>query len=101
MALIFLFSKKALRSPSAKTMTVDPSLLDGMYPRLSFSDLFQATNGFSADNLIGMGQYGSVYKGEILLKDLVTTVAVKVFDLEQPGSSKSFLRRLAKFATGT
>jgi len=90
-ALIFLFSKKALRSPSAKTMTVDPSLLDGMYPRLSFSDLFQATNGFSADNLIGMGQYGSVYKGEILLKDLVTTIAVKVFDLEQPGSSKSFL----------
>ncbi|KAG2549490.1 hypothetical protein PVAP13_9KG253213, partial [Panicum virgatum] len=76
-ALIFLSSKKALRSPSAKTMTVDPSLLDGMYPRLSFSDLFQATNGFSADNFIGMGQYGSVYKGEILLKDLVTTVAVK------------------------
>lgn len=65
--------------------------MDDMYPRLSYSDLFRATNGFSANNLIGKGRYGSVYKGEIMLKDSVTTVAVKVFDLEQPGSSKSFL----------
>ncbi|CAN6283018.1 unnamed protein product [Urochloa humidicola] len=91
LALIFLFSKKALRSPSAKKMMVDPSLMDGMYPRLSYSDLSQATNGFSANNLIGTGRYGSVYKGEILLNDSVSTVAVKVFDLDQPGSSKSFL----------
>lgn len=91
LALLFLFSKKALRSPSAKIMIVDPPLTDDMYPRLSYSDLFRATNGFSANNLIGTGQYGSVYKGEIMLKDSVTTVAVKVFDLEQPGSSKSFL----------
>jgi Leucine-rich repeat (LRR) protein len=91
LALTFLFSKKALKSPSTITMIMDPPLMDDMYPRLSYSDLFRATNGFSANNLIGKGRYGSVYKGEIMLKDSVTTVAVKVFDLEQPGSSKSFL----------
>ncbi|XP_062183011.1 probable LRR receptor-like serine/threonine-protein kinase At3g47570 [Phragmites australis] len=89
---IFSFAlKKALRSPSTKIMMVDPPLMDDMYPRISYSDLYRATNGFSANNLIGTGQYGSVYKGTILLKELVTTVAVKVFDLEQPGSSKSFV----------
>ncbi|KAJ1295691.1 hypothetical protein BS78_01G242200 [Paspalum vaginatum] len=90
LTLLFLFSKKAL-IPSSKIVMVDPLLMDDMYPRLSYSDLSRGTNGFSANNLIGMGKYGSVYKGTIVLKGLVTTVAMKVFDLEQPGSSKCFV----------
>jgi len=90
LAVLFLFSKKGSRLPSTKKPMVRPLLTDDMYPRLSYFDLSRATNGFSASNLIGTGQHGSVYKGTILLKGLSTTVAVKVFDLEQPGSSKCF-----------
>jgi len=41
--------------------------------------------------LIGKGRYGSVYKCGLVLKDKMMTVAVKVFDLQQSGSSKTFL----------
>jgi hypothetical protein len=68
---------------------VDPQLIDAMYPRASYHELVLPTDAFSANNLIGTGQYGSVYKGSMLLKESVTTVSVKVFDLEQSGSSKS------------
>ncbi|CAN1347035.1 Probable LRR receptor-like serine/threonine-protein kinase At3g47570 [Linum perenne] len=50
-------------------------------------DLYKATNGFSSSNLIGMGSFGTVYKA--VLRE--TTVAVKVFNLERSGASKSFI----------
>nr|CAD1824238.1 unnamed protein product [Ananas comosus var. bracteatus] len=51
-----------------------------------------ATDGFSATNLIGMGSYGSVYKGvlEGEGEDSVKVVAVKVLNLQTPGALKSF-----------
>jgi serine/threonine protein kinase len=67
-------------------------LLDNKYPRVSYLQLFEATDGFAPTNLIGAGKYGSVYKGNLSLtgaRDSV--VAVKVFTLQQPGSSRSFL----------
>ncbi|CAL8165543.1 unnamed protein product [Prunus armeniaca] len=56
---------------------------------VSYSELVQSTNGFSVDNLIGLGSFGSVYKGVVPSDG--TTVAVKVFNLQQPGSFKSFI----------
>ncbi|XP_008370076.2 probable LRR receptor-like serine/threonine-protein kinase At3g47570 [Malus domestica] len=56
---------------------------------LSYSELFESTNGFSIDNLIGSGSFGSVYKG--VLSSDVAIVAVKVLNLQQPGASKSFI----------
>nr|CAD1824234.1 unnamed protein product [Ananas comosus var. bracteatus] len=52
----------------------------------------KATDGFSATNLIGTGSYGSVYKGvlEGEGEDSVKVVAVKVLNLQTPGSLKSF-----------
>ncbi|TVU30845.1 hypothetical protein EJB05_22489, partial [Eragrostis curvula] len=91
LALILFYLKKIMRSPSSKRISVAPQLMDGMYPRVSYQDLVRATNAFNANNLIGIGQYGSVYKGSMLLKESVTTVAVKVFDLEQSGSWESFV----------
>ncbi|CAN6581480.1 unnamed protein product [Malus baccata var. baccata] len=56
---------------------------------VSYSQLVQSTNGFSADNLIGSGSFGSVYKGVIPSDG--TIVAVKVLNLQQQGASKSFM----------
>ncbi|XP_008345545.3 probable LRR receptor-like serine/threonine-protein kinase At3g47570 [Malus domestica] len=56
---------------------------------VSYSQLVESTNGFLVDNLIGSGSFGSVYKGVIPSDG--TIVAVKVFNLQQQGASKSFM----------
>ncbi|XXG71812.1 hypothetical protein AAC387_Pa07g1051 [Persea americana] len=57
--------------------------------QISYGDLSRATNGFSQANLIGVGSYGSVYKGS--LDRIGKIVAVKVLNLERRGASKSFI----------
>ncbi|CAN6349666.1 unnamed protein product [Urochloa humidicola] len=72
--------------------TMQNNLLDNKYPRVSYLELFEATNGFAPTNLIGAGKYGSVYKGNLSVTDARNSVvAVKVFTLQQPGSARSFL----------
>ncbi|CAA3022998.1 receptor kinase At3g47110 [Olea europaea subsp. europaea] len=58
----------------------------------SYQKIFQLTDGFSEDNLIGSGSFGSVYKG-VLNENGVSgaTVAVKVLNLEQKRATKSFM----------
>ena len=87
--LISISLKKKQKSQS--TSLTELHLMDAKYPRVSYAELLQGTNGFDTNNLIGKGRYGSVYKCSLLLKNMMTTVAVKVFDLQQPGSSKSFI----------
>ncbi|GMP79088.1 hypothetical protein CsSME_00034761 [Camellia sinensis var. sinensis] len=53
------------------------------------SELLKATNGFSEANLVGVGSYASVYKG--VLDHVQMVVAVKVFNLQTRGASKSFM----------
>ncbi|XP_038884530.1 probable LRR receptor-like serine/threonine-protein kinase At3g47570 [Benincasa hispida] len=81
--LLFFWSRKK-RNKSE----LSPSL-KASYFVVSYNDLFKATNEFSPNNLIGVGGYGSVYKG-ILSQD-GSAVAVKVFNLQHRGASKSFL----------
>ncbi|XP_031131986.1 probable LRR receptor-like serine/threonine-protein kinase At3g47570 [Ipomoea triloba] len=57
------------------------------HERISYYELERATNGFSQENFLGKGSYGSVYKGVFLDG---TNVAVKVFNLEIEGAFKSF-----------
>ncbi|XP_058189397.1 probable LRR receptor-like serine/threonine-protein kinase At3g47570 [Rhododendron vialii] len=57
--------------------------------RVSYADLLKATNGFSEANLVGVGNYASVYKG-ILDQDQIV-VAVKVLNLQLRGALKSFM----------
>ncbi|KAM3373972.1 putative receptor-like protein kinase [Capsicum galapagoense] len=59
------------------------------YAKLSYEDLLNATGGFSSNNLIGSGSFGSVYRGSLSPEG--TIVAVKVLKLEKKGASKSFL----------
>ncbi|KAM3391819.1 hypothetical protein ACQJBY_013122 [Aegilops geniculata] len=58
--------------------------------KFTYVDLVKATNGFSWENLVGSGTYGSVYKARIESEDH-HTVAIKVFKLDQLGATKSFL----------
>lgn len=57
--------------------------------KVSYQNLLNATNGLSPSNLIGVGSFGSVYKG--LLDQDQATVAVKVLNLNKSGASKSFI----------
>ncbi|KAI3875392.1 hypothetical protein MKW98_000069 [Papaver atlanticum] len=61
------------------------------YMGVSYNELLKATNGFNdSTNLLGVGSFGSVYKG-ILRKDESKPVAVKVLHLQKRGATKSFM----------
>ncbi|RRT39706.1 hypothetical protein B296_00058124 [Ensete ventricosum] len=63
--------------------------IEEQFKRISYNELLRATDEFSASNLIGMGGFGSVYRG--VMDADGTTVAVKVLNLERHGASKSFI----------
>ena len=63
---------------------------DEQYQRVSYYTLSRGTNGFSEANLLGKGRYGSVYRCTLEEEGATATVAVKVFNLQQSGSSRSF-----------
>ncbi|KAM0902800.1 hypothetical protein ACQ4PT_019072 [Festuca glaucescens] len=49
-----------------------------------------ATDGFTSENLIGVGSFGAVYKGRMEISGQQVVVAVKVLNLQQAGASQSF-----------
>ncbi|CAL5441249.1 unnamed protein product [Camellia sinensis] len=77
------------RFRNSKQQPSSSSTEKNQYPQLSYAELHQSTNGFSSDNLIGKGRYGSVYKG--ILNSDEQTVALKVLNLQESGANKSFL----------
>ncbi|KAL5549161.1 hypothetical protein UlMin_004392 [Ulmus minor] len=60
-----------------------------LLPKVSYKKLLEATSGFSFENLIGSGSFGSVYKG--ILDGEEKIVAVKVLKLQKKGATKSFM----------
>nr|KJB74272.1 hypothetical protein B456_011G284300 [Gossypium raimondii] len=80
--LIMLFRKKKEHQPTATC--AENSLL-----RLSYQSILRATNGFSTQNLVGLGSFGSVYRG--ILEETGEVIAVKVLNLLNHGASRSFL----------
>ncbi|CAL5057149.1 unnamed protein product [Urochloa decumbens] len=71
-----------------RTQLLTPAFLK-KFPKVSYTDLAQATRDFSETNLIGRGSYGTVYRGR--LKESKMEVAVKVFDMDMHGAEKSFM----------
>uniref|UniRef100_A0ACD5VNN9 Uncharacterized protein n=1 Tax=Avena sativa TaxID=4498 RepID=A0ACD5VNN9_AVESA len=67
-----------------------PMLIKEKYQRVSYNALSVGTDGFLEANLLGKGRYGVVYKCTMDDDGTGTTVAVKVFNLQQSGSSRSF-----------
>ncbi|XP_077221776.1 putative receptor-like protein kinase At3g47110 isoform X2 [Tasmannia lanceolata] len=74
------------RKPRKKHIAMFP--MEDRLLIVSYGELLRATNGFSSDNLVGSGSYGSVYKG--ILDHNETAIAVKVFNLQQRGAFESF-----------
>ncbi|XP_048439378.1 probable LRR receptor-like serine/threonine-protein kinase At3g47570 [Pyrus x bretschneideri] len=86
-ALSCFFSARSMLKKSREGLVTSRSYKDWKLG-VSYSQLVESTNGFSVDNLIGSGSFGSVYKGVIPSDG--TVVAVKVLNLQQQGASKSF-----------
>ncbi|KAL9225481.1 hypothetical protein vseg_001398 [Gypsophila vaccaria] len=71
-----------------KRVPKTPGLAKEALIKVSYDMLLKATNGFSTQNLVGVGGFGSVFKGT--LNDN-TIIAVKVLNLQTRGASKSFM----------
>jgi Leucine-rich repeat (LRR) protein len=82
--LSFLFVCWLRRKRKEPTLSSSGNLLLNM----SYQSLLKATDGFSYANLLGVGSFGSVYKG--IIDEGKTTIAVKVLNLWHHGASKSF-----------
>ncbi|XVF78828.1 hypothetical protein PTKIN_Ptkin14bG0168400 [Pterospermum kingtungense] len=86
LALILFFSKR--RKTNANLPVTQENLKElAEWRRVSYQELYQATDGFSDMKLQGVGSFGSVYQGT--LSDGLS-IAVKVFNLELEGVFKSF-----------
>ncbi|KAL3732377.1 hypothetical protein ACJRO7_029097 [Eucalyptus globulus] len=85
LVLIFVYvcwlKKKKAQEPTSSSVPES-------WPNLSYGTLLKATNGFSSTNLIGVGSFGSIYRG--ILQESGTNVAVKVLNLMRHGAFKSF-----------
>ena len=84
---ISLYTLSWLRKSKKKCLSI--SSFGRTYQKISYEELLNATDGFSLRNLIGSGNFGSVYKGKLGLDE--PTVAVKVLNLQKQGASKTFI----------
>jgi Leucine-rich repeat (LRR) protein len=85
-ALILLLRKKLSQRHGRQLV---PTATDEQYARISYHALVNGTNGFSEANLLGQGSYGAVYK--CTLQDQSSMAAVKVFNIRNSGSTRSFV----------
>ncbi|KAH9328946.1 hypothetical protein KI387_001054, partial [Taxus chinensis] len=84
MSILLLLYSYRKRHTSQKTLTLNvaPTII-------SYEELVEATGGFMETNLLGVGNFGSVYKG--ILKN-GTNIAVKVLNLQDEIVHQSFVK---------
>ncbi|ERN09758.1 probable LRR receptor-like serine/threonine-protein kinase At3g47570 isoform X1 [Amborella trichopoda] len=86
--IIFVTVYLFVRKESSKVSS-EPDLMEEDYQRkISYEELYTATDAFSESRLMGIGNFGSVYEG--ILNDGLK-VAVKVLNLRRHGAFKSFI----------
>ena len=76
------------KSKTAPKKDLPPQFAEVGFPIVPYNDILKGTDGFSEANVLGKGRYGTVYKGT--LENQAIVVAVKVFNVQQSGSYKSF-----------
>nr|XP_023896914.1 probable LRR receptor-like serine/threonine-protein kinase At3g47570 [Quercus suber] len=79
---LFLCSLRKKRKENTSSNSLN------LFLDVSYQSLLNATDGFSSANLVGVGSFGSVYKG--ILNQYRHAVAIKVLNLSRRGASKSF-----------
>ena len=84
---ISLFTVSWLRKSKKKCLFI--SSFGCTYQKISYEELLNATDGFSLRNLIGSGNFGSVYKGKLGPDE--TIVLVEVLNLQKQEASKTFI----------
>uniref|UniRef100_A0A0D9UWT7 Protein kinase domain-containing protein n=1 Tax=Leersia perrieri TaxID=77586 RepID=A0A0D9UWT7_9ORYZ len=84
--ILLIYRRKPIDMKKGQSLT---PVVEEQYERISYQELSNGTKGFSQHNLLGKGSYGVVYK--CTLFDEETIAAVKVFNLEHAGSTKSFV----------
>ena len=87
--VVFILVCFVLRKSRKDASTTNSLYAKEFIPQISYLELSKSTSGFSTENLIGSGSFGSVYKG--VLSNDGSVVAVKVLNLQQQGASKSFV----------
>lgn len=90
LSIIMCFLARRYSGRRSKTPQPTLNIVNYQVKNVSYSDILKATEGFAEKNLIGVGTFGSVFKA-IMSFENVTTVAVKVLNLEQHGASRSFM----------
>ena len=83
--LVLYWRKKYKKNSSSIVSKMD------LLPTISYKILHRATNGFSLNNLIEFGSFGSVYKGVLNQEEML--VVVKVLNLQTKGATKSFVAK--------
>ncbi|XP_018504494.2 probable LRR receptor-like serine/threonine-protein kinase At3g47570 [Pyrus x bretschneideri] len=89
--MVIVLSLLFVCSPRNKRKGAGPITLGNSALQVSDNNLLKVTDGFSSTNLIGMGSFGSVYKGVLDDDNGIQPVAVKVFNMLRHGASKSFI----------
>ncbi|KAH7657414.1 Non-specific serine/threonine protein kinase protein [Dioscorea alata] len=87
--LVLLSYKIYLKKKTRGNLAPAKNSSDDEFRKVSYKELSKATDGFSSENLIGAGSFGSVYKGKMDGEE--DLVAVKVLNLNQKGALKSFM----------
>ncbi|XP_038971197.1 probable LRR receptor-like serine/threonine-protein kinase At3g47570 [Phoenix dactylifera] len=87
---LILFFVLLYRTRKTRTRCSSMAAMRTEHVRVSYAELVRATDGFSSANLIGVGSFGSVYKG-VMDWDHIKMVAVKILNLQQQGASRSFI----------
>ncbi|XP_058008129.1 probable LRR receptor-like serine/threonine-protein kinase At3g47570 [Hevea brasiliensis] len=85
-ACFILYRSRKKRRDNNRSSSYENTLL-----KVSYHSLLRATNEFSSANLIGAGSFGSVYKGMLDEEGRAIPIAVKVFNLQRRGASRSFM----------
>jgi Leucine-rich repeat (LRR) protein len=82
---LYLLRRKRIKKPDVKASTDVVDMIS--HRSVSYYEIVRATDTFSEDNLLGVGSYGKVFKGQL---DDGMVVAIKVLNMQVEKAMQSF-----------